>query len=314
MQWIEGVEKVQKLEPEVLIMSHARPILVQAEIKEVLEIQQAVIRFLHDQTVRYMNKGLFPDQIVELIKLPIALGNHPIMALSQVPTSWIIRGLFNYYMGWFSGKASELNPQSPSVAKTKWIQLLGGELNVLQHAQRALAQDELEWGLELIELLHGANSTAESRAIHNSIMVQLAARPGLAAKEREFLTSLAGPTLRFAQEPTKSLIAENLTLNECHMILRSRVDPSKFPTGFNKKIRIRFTDHANLPLLSVEIRNSVVVIQDGSSEGHANKDWRPALSVELELNAWKVFCVHGTLDERYQAYYQKMVGPYQGTK
>lgn len=187
LQWIECVEKVQKLKPEVLIMSQARPILVREEIQEVLEIQQAIIKFLHDQTVRHMNKGnssqifhhsyiprsklnfilscpgLFPDQIVELIKLPQALENHPIKSHSQVPTSWIIRGLFNYYMGWFSGKASELNPLSPSVAKTKWIQLLGGELNVLQHAQQALDQGELEWGLELIELLQGTNSSPESR-------------------------------------------------------------------------------------------------------------------------------------------------------
>lgn len=91
------------------------------------------------------------------------------------------------------------------------------------------------------------------QALHNSIMLQLASRPNLSAKEREFFTSLAGPTLQFAQEPTKSLIAENLTLNECHMILRSRVDPSKFPDGFHKRIRLRFTDHATLSPLLVEV-------------------------------------------------------------
>ena len=46
-------------------------------IQNMLTAYRDAIQFVHDQTIRYINKGYTPDELVEVVKLPPHLANHP---------------------------------------------------------------------------------------------------------------------------------------------------------------------------------------------------------------------------------------------
>ena len=62
------------------------------------------IQLVHDQTVRYMNKGLYPDEITRKVHLPPYLAEHPFLQEFYGTVEWSIKAVFANYMGWFSGK------------------------------------------------------------------------------------------------------------------------------------------------------------------------------------------------------------------
>ena len=64
-----------------------------------------------------------------------------------------IRGIFDQYLGWFSGKTSDLNPDAPSVCARNLIRLGGGNKRVFESAKTACFEEKYQWCLELTEAL-----------------------------------------------------------------------------------------------------------------------------------------------------------------
>ena len=54
---MKAVDLMRRLKPETLIPQHTRPLEGSEEIMETLTAYRDAIQFVHDQTVRYMNKG-----------------------------------------------------------------------------------------------------------------------------------------------------------------------------------------------------------------------------------------------------------------
>ena len=110
LQWVKAVDLMRKLNPEILVPQHTRPVEGKEEISEILTAYRDAIQMVHDQTVRYMNKGLYPDEIAHKIQLPPHLADHPFLQEFYGTVEWSVKAVFSHYMGWFSGKASELHP------------------------------------------------------------------------------------------------------------------------------------------------------------------------------------------------------------
>lgn len=75
--WSQTIRLLRKYYPEVLYPSHLDPIFGREYIANILEKVADVIQYIHDQTVRLTAKGLTPDAVAKLIKLPDSLQNEP---------------------------------------------------------------------------------------------------------------------------------------------------------------------------------------------------------------------------------------------
>ena len=78
IQWASSLDLMRNLRPKYLVPSHTRPISGVNYIYEVLTKYRDAIQFVHDQTVRFMNEGFTPDEIIgnRLIRLPKQLQEH----------------------------------------------------------------------------------------------------------------------------------------------------------------------------------------------------------------------------------------------
>ena len=54
-------------------------------------------------------------------------------------------GIFNLYMGWFSGYAEDLMPLPRNTKASKYIELMGGAEKVLEASASSMAKGEAEY-------------------------------------------------------------------------------------------------------------------------------------------------------------------------
>lgn len=150
LKWKDSLDEMRRKGPKVVIPSHTRPLVGTEYIYDLFTVYRDAIQFVHDQTVRFMNKGLTPDEIVERISLPDSLAKHPHLQQFYGTLAWSVRGTFHGYLGWFSGDPIDLSPLSRRSKAQRLISLGGGVENVLVTVRKALDDSDWQWALELV--------------------------------------------------------------------------------------------------------------------------------------------------------------------
>ncbi len=156
LAWAHSIDRMRDLEPAYLAPSHTRPISGAEQVAEVLTAYRDAIQFVHDQTVRSMNRGLTPDELVEVVRLPPHLRDHPYLQEVYGTVAWSVRSVFAGYLGWFDGDAATLSPEPPEVRANAYVELAGGEQPMLAAIGRALAEERFAWAAELADHLRRA--------------------------------------------------------------------------------------------------------------------------------------------------------------
>ncbi len=164
VQWVASLDRMRALHAQVLVPSHTRPIIGADAIAATLTDYRDAISFTHDQTVRWMNQGLTPDEIVEKVKLPARLAANPYLFEHYGTVEWSVRSIFAGYMGWFSGDAAELSRDVPNVRAKEITDLAGGPAAALAKAQAAYAEGRWKWSAELATYVRRADPSLKGEA------------------------------------------------------------------------------------------------------------------------------------------------------
>ncbi|MGB5747761.1 MAG: alkyl sulfatase dimerization domain-containing protein [Desulfobacterales bacterium] len=143
-----------------LVLVHA-PGETPDQIYEVLTNYRDAIQFVHDQTIQLMNKGLTPLEIVERVKLPSHLARQSYLHEYYGTVAWSVRAIFEGYLGWFSGNASDLFPLPQDERAKRLVDLAGGEQRLTEKAHQAVAKEDYQWALELTDQLLRINPDSE---------------------------------------------------------------------------------------------------------------------------------------------------------
>ena len=148
-QWYESLDKMRALKPRFLVMSHHEPLEGKEFISEQMATYRDAVQLVHDQTVRFINLGMHPDEIASRIKLPERVRKNPWLQEIYGTVKWSSKGLYSGYMGWFSGDINELDPLLPKEKATRIVTLGGGIDQTLDEASKALEQGDTKWALYL---------------------------------------------------------------------------------------------------------------------------------------------------------------------
>ena len=188
--WIESLDHMKTFNPEFLFPSHTKPIIGKDVIQDVLNVYRDAIQYVHDQTIRLMNQGMYPDEIAEKIELPDSIVNSPYLKEFYGTVRWSVKSIFNGYLGWFSGNPSELDPLSRE-EKAKRVLNLAGDINVLIEDLRiAVSNNDMQWALELSDYLIALdNFTEEVRNLRIDALLYEGSRSSNPNKRNYFLTS-----------------------------------------------------------------------------------------------------------------------------
>ncbi len=188
-QWAASLDRMLALDVEYLVPSHTRPVTGKQAIARTLTDYRDAIQYVHDQTVRYMNMGLTPDEIVERVKLPAHLAEKPYLKEFYGRVDWAVRSIFTGYLGWFSGNATDLNPLPRAQEAQRLAELAGGVEVLRKKTRMALAAGQYQWALQLADRLLALDGTDDSAlAIRADALTALGRREISATGRNYYLT------------------------------------------------------------------------------------------------------------------------------
>ncbi|MEM8605518.1 MAG: MBL fold metallo-hydrolase [Myxococcota bacterium] len=133
--FIESLERVRALEPQLLLPGHHGPVEGEALIQRELTRLRDAVQYVHDETVRGMNHGKDIHSLMREITLPEELD----VGQGYGRVSWSVRAIWENYAGWFHhASTSELYPVPPSAAHPDLVELAGGPDAVANRASEKL--------------------------------------------------------------------------------------------------------------------------------------------------------------------------------
>lgn len=133
----------------ILFASHHWPRFGNAIIQTHLSNQRDAYKFVHDQTVRRMNKGQTPTEIAEDLVLPSVLQNDWSVRGYYGTVSHNSKAVYDRYMGWYDGVPASLNPYPPAERAKRFVQAIGGRQKLNEQAQAAFRLGDYRWAAEL---------------------------------------------------------------------------------------------------------------------------------------------------------------------
>ncbi len=177
LEWSRSLDKMRDLRPDHLVPSHTRPVSGTAKIEAILVAYRDAIQYVHDQTVRGMNRGLTPDELVQEVVLPPHLRDHPYLQELYGTVAWSVRSIFGGYLGWFDGDAAHLARPSPEERAAGTIELAGGTEAVLAAARAAVDEKRFAWAAELANhVIHSGGDADAAKRLKARALRELAHR------------------------------------------------------------------------------------------------------------------------------------------
>ena len=252
--WINSIDMMIALEPKNIFPSHTLPFSGDSAL-ETLMIYRDGIQFIHDQTIRLMNQGMHPEEIIENIELPSAIAASPYLQEFYGTVRWSVKSIFNGYLGWFSGNISELDPTS-TFKRAKFVSnMIGGPDALFAQLEKAIINEEMQWALELSDLLlamdHRTSETTRFRAEAAFYLGTMASNPN---KRNYFLSEaqrLLGDQESVNIIPPEVSMLEQIPMDMFFDVLRVNLNPNKvdpneiitacfeFSSGLNKAMILR---------------------------------------------------------------------------
>ena len=259
--WVNSIDHMKTFDAEFLFPSHTKPIIGKEEIKEILTIYRDAIQYIHDQTIRLMNEGLYPDQIAELIKLPEHIAKSPYLYEFYGTVRWSVKSIFNGYLGWFNGNPSELDPLSRKERAIRISKLAGGDQMLLEQLYSAVKKEDMQWALELSDHLITLDYFVdEVKDLRKKALIYEGSRSSNPNKRNYFLTSALELNEDFESniliERTEELL-EQISINTLFNVLSVRFNPELT----NEELTACF-DFSSGITKNIDIRNDVAVVSD----------------------------------------------------
>ncbi|HSF12941.1 MAG TPA: alkyl sulfatase dimerization domain-containing protein, partial [Erythrobacter sp.] len=153
---------------DTVISSHCWPIFGKDQGSAWLSAQRDNYRWLHDQTLRRLNRGETMHEIAE------ALEKSPPPGLAE---EWSTHGyygtishnakaIYQFYLGWYDAVPANLHPHPPVERAMRLIEALGGSDRTLALARNAMIEGDYRWASDLLQnLVFAAPDNAAAKAL-----------------------------------------------------------------------------------------------------------------------------------------------------
>ncbi len=135
---------------DVVFASHHWPTWGQAQALEYLSLQRDLYAYLHDQTLRMLNRGLVGAEIAERITLPPALERAWHTHGYYGSVSHNVKAVYQRYMGWFDGNPAHLWQHPPEEAAIRYVRFMGGADATVAKARASYDEGDFRWAAEVL--------------------------------------------------------------------------------------------------------------------------------------------------------------------
>ena len=245
---------------DVVFASHHWPTWGHDRAIEFIATQRDMYLYLHDQTLRLMNRGYTGSEIAEMIETPPALTEAWHTHGYYGSVSHNVKAVYQRYMGWYDANPANLWAHPPVEAARRYTAALGGTDAVVALARQAFDDGDYRWAMELCK---HAVFTDDQHAAARELLADTMEQVGFGAENGTWRNAfLAGAfELRNGVFGTPSVVhpedfALALSPSQIFDAIAVRIDG---PRAWHEHLRIgwRFTEPSESHVM--ELRNGVLI-------------------------------------------------------
>jgi alkyl sulfatase BDS1-like metallo-beta-lactamase superfamily hydrolase len=255
---------------EILFTPHFWPRWGQPVIADVMERQRDAYKFIHDQTVRLMNKGYTGVEIGNMLALPPDLASAWFNRGNYGSVSFNARAVYQRYMGHYDGNPVNLDPLPPADLAKRYVAAMGGAAKVLALGREANAAGDYRWAAELLgRLVFAEPQNTEARAALATALEQLGYRAESAPWRNIYFSGARDLRGQMAAADTQRAsfeLARGMPLSSLLDVLAVRLDPSK---AAGVTLAVAFVDPTTNERRVARIAHEVLVHEQGDAPAQA---------------------------------------------
>ena len=279
--WYKSVDAMRSYKPEFLISCHGPYLTGQQVIEERLIIYRDAIQYIHDYAIRGANLGKTPDELVEEFEYPSFFLENYDLQEKYGKVSWSIRNVYNGYLGFFDGKAVNLEPLSAQKRAKHIFELIGTKEKLITEINKANSTQNYQWAAELsdVGLLNFPNDdeikNLYSLALENLSLVEKnpIARNYYLSEAFE-LSRKIKPSLEYTVSAEQ---AKNIPLDTFFDAMGPRLNAEK---AKNKFIKVGFKITDSNEKFGVIVRNQIAEISNYYDDSFD-------VIISVDSNTWK---------------------------
>lgn len=158
---------------DVVFQSHNWPHWGE-EIHDYLLNTAAIYKFIHDQTLHYMNQGYTSTEVAAMLTLPEKLEKVWYTRPYYGTLAHNAKAVYQKYLGWYDANPVNLNPLPPSDTAKKLVEYLGSTDAVLRKARKDFEKGDYQWVAQITkELVFAEPSNQKARNLCADALEQL---------------------------------------------------------------------------------------------------------------------------------------------
>ncbi len=190
--WGDYIMKAKALfggEAEVVFQSHNWPHWGNDIVNEYLLNTAAVYRYIHSQTLQYINEGYTSAEIADMISLPADLEKVWYTRQYYGTLEHNAKAVYQKYMGWYDANPVHLAELAPSEYARKLVEYLGDTDKALEMAKADFEKGEYQWVAEITNaIVYAQPDNTQARYLCADALEQLGYQSESGAWRNAYLT------------------------------------------------------------------------------------------------------------------------------
>ncbi|ELP90994.1 alkyl/aryl-sulfatase BDS1, putative [Entamoeba invadens IP1] len=245
---------------QIHFAGHGPALFGNERINKFWRTKRDLYKHIHDQTLRYANKGYNMTEIAEFVRLPDSLNKERCCRGLYGSLNHNIKSQYQLYLGTYDSNPAHLDELPPRELAVKFVEAFGGVEKTLEIGQDAYNKGEYRWAATVLNHLVFADvNNMKARELLATTYDQLSYVAECASWRYNYQTSaLELRNLNDKKPKDFGFKLENVPLEAFSEFLAIHVDPKILE---NIKGTIKIVDLTNNEKVTIVVSNSVITIR-----------------------------------------------------
>jgi len=177
LAWSRYIDEALRLfgaQTEVLIAQHHWPTFGRERATALLARHRDLYKYVHDQTLRLINRGYTGPEIAEVLELPPGLARDWSLRDYYGTIRHNVKAIYQRYLGWYDGNPAHLDALPPVAQARRYVEYMGGAAEVTRRARDDFRRGEYRWVAQVMNHVVFADpGNREARALAADALEQM---------------------------------------------------------------------------------------------------------------------------------------------
>jgi len=150
LEWAESIDRMRRYQPKAISLHHGRSAVGVERVEDVMKAYADSLRYMQDQTVRYINKGYTMHELSDSIRLPEELKDHDYLRPLRGSEYQNVANIYAGNVGWFNGDASEFAKPAHKDMAQMYVDMMGGDAKIKKAAEQFIKEQKFGEAMQVL--------------------------------------------------------------------------------------------------------------------------------------------------------------------